>query len=58
MLQQKKHKKPNYHWNLEDIILLNSDSTIKGTFINTNLVTNIKHRKNPLHVSNNAGTKK
>ena len=57
-LQQKKHHKYNHNWNLDDVIILDYGSTTKGTFMSPDLVTNIKPRNNPLHLSTNLGTNK
>ena len=45
-------------WNLYGAILLDSGSTTKGTFLNPDLVTNIKPSNSPLDMSSNAGTNK
>ena len=57
MVQQKQYNKPNQNWSLDDVILLDSGYIIKVTFMNPNLITNIKPIKNQLHVFTNAGTK-
>ena len=58
MMQHKQHHKPNQNWNLDDDILLDSSSTMKVKFIITDLVTNFKPNKNPLHMSTHTDTKK
>ena len=49
MVQHKKHHKPKHNWNLDDVIILNYGSTITVKYTNTDLVTNIKPIKSPLH---------
>ena len=58
MVQQKQYHRPNHNWNLDYFIILDYGSTIKVTFINTDLVNNIKPINNILHMSNNEVTKK
>ena len=58
MVQHNQHHKPKHVWNLYDRILLDSGSTIKVTFMNPDLVANIKPSKNPLHMSTNKGANK
>jgi hypothetical protein len=43
---------------LRDVILLNTGSTLKATFMNPDLVTNIHVTNTPLSMTANAGTKK
>ena len=58
MVQHKQRHKPKHISNLENIIVLDSGSTTKRKFMNTDLVTNIKPIKIPFSMSTNAGTKK
>jgi hypothetical protein len=45
------------HKSLKDVILLDSGSSIGTTFMNSDLVTNIKTAKQPVMMTTNAGTK-
>ena len=56
MVQRKQHCKYNHIWNIHDFIILDSDSAIKGTFINSDLIDNVKFRKKPLHMFTNSVT--
>ena len=58
MVQHKQQHKSKHNWNLEDVILFESGSTIKVTFMNHNLFANIKPIKSTLYVFTNSGTKK
>ena len=58
MVQHKQQQKSNHNWGLDYVIILEYSSTIKVTFINPDLVTNIKPINNPFHISDNAGTNK
>ena len=58
MVQHKQQHKPKHKCNIDYVILLDFGSTIKGTFMNPNLVTNIKLVNIPLQMSTNAGTNK
>ena len=58
MVQRKQHWKYNHIWNIHDFIILDSDSAIKGTFINSDLIDNVKFRKKPLHMFTNSVTNK
>jgi hypothetical protein len=46
-----------HHKSLKDVILLDSGSSIGATFMNADLVTNIKMAKQPVAMNTNAGTK-
>ena len=41
---------------LKNVILLDTGSTLKATFINPNLVTDIITSRNPVGINTNAGT--
>ena len=56
MVQHKQHHKTNHNWNLDDSIIIEYGSTLKVTFMNTELVNDIKPIHNPLQMSTNAGT--
>jgi hypothetical protein len=43
---------------LKDVILLDTGSTLKATFMNPDLVTKIKVTRTPVSMTTNAGTKK
>jgi hypothetical protein len=45
------------HSSLKDVILLDSGSSIGATFMNPDLVTNVKVAKDPIMMTTNAGTK-
>jgi hypothetical protein len=49
-------KSPFEH--LKDVILLDTESTLKATFMNPNLVTNIQATRTPISMTTNARTKK
>jgi hypothetical protein len=42
---------------LNDVIILDTGSTIGGTFMNPDMVTGIKASRNPIEMTTNAGTK-
>ena len=54
MVQQNQYHKTKHKCSLEDVILLDSGPTIKGTFMNPELINNIKPSKSPLHMYTNA----
>ena len=55
------HKQANYKCQeckvLKDVILLDTGSSIGGTFMNPELVTRIKSAKQPIQMTTNAGNK-
>ena len=57
IVQQNQQHKPKQNWNLDNTIILDSGSTIKGTFMNIDLVASIKLRNIPLYMSTNVETK-
>ena len=57
MTQHNKEYKPNRNWYLDYLILLEYGYTTNGTFMNNNLITNIKASNNPSHLYTNAVTR-